>query len=218
MRRERGQSLRRAAGESQDRRGGALCRIPFALSLRERRDRVLNRLWGCPRVRLELSQQLVGMLRCENAPLNVGSFSGTACTLSALTRITKPGALHSGAGFGELDGPSVIALGVRFYHLLGEFGDLGEDPLLRELGHPIHPQRLSDWFTRHRKAAGIPAGSLHILRHTAATLALTATPPVPLHVVAGRLGDDPKTVLDTYAHVLSTSDEAAADVIAEALV
>jgi integrase len=88
----------------------------------------------------------------------------------------------------------------------------------RELGRPIHPQRLSDWFTRFRKAAGIPTGSLHILRHTAATLALTATPPVPLHVVAGRLGDDPKTVLDTYAHVLSTSHETAADVIAEALV
>jgi integrase len=68
-----------------------------------------------------------------------------------------------------------------------------------------------------RKAAGIPTGSLHILRHTAATLALTATPPVPLHVVAGRLGDDPKTVLDTHAHLLATSDEAAAGVIAEAL-
>jgi hypothetical protein len=40
---------------------------------------------------------------------------------------------------------------------------------------------------------------------------------VPLHVVAGRLGDDPKTVLDTYAHLLATSDEAAAGVIADAL-
>jgi hypothetical protein len=49
-------------------------------------------------------------------------------------------------------------------------------------------------------------------------LALTATPPVPLHVVAGRLGDDPTTVLTTYAHLLSTSDEAAAGVIAAALV
>ena len=71
-----------------------------------------------------------------------------------------------------------------------------------ELGRPIHPQRLTEAFARHRKAAGIPTGSLHILRHTAATLALTATPPVPLHVVAGRLGDDPKTVLGTYSHLL----------------
>jgi integrase len=87
-----------------------------------------------------------------------------------------------------------------------------------ELGRRIHPQQLTDGFRRRRKAAGIPTGSLHILRHTAATLALTAAPPVPLHVVAGRLRDDPKTILDTYAHLLSTNDEAAADVIAGALV
>ena len=56
------------------------------------------------------------------------------------------------------------------------------------LGGPIHPQRLTEWFSEHRKAAGIPIGSLHILRHTAATLALT--PGVPVHIVAARLGDD----------------------------
>jgi integrase len=86
-----------------------------------------------------------------------------------------------------------------------------------ELGAPIHPQRLTGWFARHRKAAGIPTGTLHVLRHTAATLALTATP-VPLHVVAGRLGDDPKTVLATYAHLLPHSDEAAAQTVAAQLV
>ena len=62
-----------------------------------------------------------------------------------------------------------------------------------ELGGAIHPQRLTEWFRRHREAAGIPTGSLHTLRHTAATLALTAG--VPVHIVAARLGDDPKTVL-----------------------
>jgi hypothetical protein len=40
---------------------------------------------------------------------------------------------------------------------------------------------------------------------------------VPLHVVAARIGDDPKTVLGTYSHLLATSDEAAAGVIAGAL-
>jgi len=74
-----------------------------------------------------------------------------------------------------------------------------------ELGRLIHPQRRTEWFARHRKAAGIPSG-LHVLRHTAATLALTADPPVPLHVLAGRLGDDPRTVLSTYAHLLPHSD------------
>lgn len=87
-----------------------------------------------------------------------------------------------------------------------------------ELGGIVHPQRLTDAFSAHRKAAGIPIGSLHILRHTSATLALTASPPVPLHVVAGRLGDDPKTVLSTYAHLLPHSDSIAADAIAAALV
>jgi hypothetical protein len=47
---------------------------------------------------------------------------------------------------------------------------------------------------------------------------LTSTPPVPLHVVAGRLGDDPKTVLGTYAHLLPHSDAVAADAVASALV
>jgi hypothetical protein len=49
----------------------------------------------------------------------------------------------------------------------------------------LHPQRLTEWFGRHRKAAGVTTGTLHILRHTHATLALTNG--VPLHVVAARL-------------------------------
>ncbi len=87
----------------------------------------------------------------------------------------------------------------------------------RELGRPINPEVLTHWFAKHRKAAGIPTGSLHVLRHTSATLALTATPPVPLHVVAGRLGDDPKTLLGTHAHLLPHSDAMAAEAVAAAL-
>lgn len=84
-----------------------------------------------------------------------------------------------------------------------------------ELGGPIRPQRLTKTFGRHRAAAGIPTGTLHTLRHTAATLALTAG--VPVHIVAARLGDDPKTVLSTYAHLLPQSDELAAERVAAAL-
>lgn len=80
------------------------------------------------------------------------------------------------------------------------------------LGGPTHPQRLTQWFGQHRKAAGIPTGTLHILRHTAATLALTAG--IPVHIVAARLGDDPGTVLSTYAHLLPQSDEQAAEQVA----
>lgn len=83
------------------------------------------------------------------------------------------------------------------------------------LGGHVHPQRLTQWFAEHRKAAGLPSGSLHILRHTSATLALTAG--VPVHIVAARLGDDAKTVLSTYAHLLPQSDELAAESVAAAL-
>jgi integrase len=84
-----------------------------------------------------------------------------------------------------------------------------------ELGGPVHPNRLSKRFSQHRKAAGIPTGTLHTLRHTAATLALTSG--VPVHIVAARLGDDPNTVLSTYAHLLPQSDELAAERVAALL-
>jgi hypothetical protein len=41
---------------------------------------------------------------------------------------------------------------------------------------------------------------------------------VPLHIVAARLGDDPRTMLHTYAHLLPQSDAAAADAVAAVLV
>jgi integrase len=84
-----------------------------------------------------------------------------------------------------------------------------------ELGSSIHPQKLTERFNKHRVAADIPTGTLHTLRHTAATLALTAG--VPVHIVAARLGDDPKTVLATYAHLLPQSDELAAERVAALL-
>jgi integrase len=85
-----------------------------------------------------------------------------------------------------------------------------------ELGGPIHPQRLTEVFGRQRKAAGIPMGTLHVLRHTHATHLLTNG--VPVHVVAARLGDHPNTVLRTYAHLLPHSDAEAAQRAAALLV
>jgi hypothetical protein len=40
---------------------------------------------------------------------------------------------------------------------------------------------------------------------------------VPVHIVAARFGDDARTVLTTYAHLLPQPDELAADRIAAAL-
>lgn len=68
---------------------------------------------------------------------------------------------------------------------------------------------------RGSRAAGIPTGTLHTPRHTAATLALSAG--VPVHIVAARLGDRAETVLSTYAHLLPQSDELAAERVAAAI-
>ena len=84
-----------------------------------------------------------------------------------------------------------------------------------ELGRPMHPNALSNQFVVRRKGAGIPVGSIHVLRHTSATLALEAR--IPLHVVAARGGDRPETMLATYAHLLRSSDATAADAVADAL-
>ena len=94
-------------------------------------------------------------------------------------------------------------------------GDAYEDRDLvfaNELGRPIYPSRITAAFLEHRKAAGITIGTFHTLRHTHTTLALSHG--VPLHVVAARIGDDPATVLRTYAHLLPTSDAAASEQIA----
>ena len=93
----------------------------------------------------------------------------------------------------------------------------GHDDLVfaDELGGPLRPATISDRFLTLRKGARISVGTMHVMRHTAATIALTEG--VPLHVVAARIGDDPKTVLSNYAHLLPHSDSEAAQVVAAAL-
>jgi integrase len=97
----------------------------------------------------------------------------------------------------------------------GEVYDHGDLVFCTQIGTPLHPARLTERFRELRKAAGLPTGSLHVLRHTAASLGLTAG--VPVHIVAARLGDDPATVLSTYAHLLPQSDEVAAERVAAVL-
>jgi integrase len=71
---------------------------------------------------------------------------------------------------------------------------------------------LTEAFSRHVAASKLPKIRLHDLRHTHTTIALTSG--VPLHVVAARIGDDPRVVLKTYSHLLPTSDAEAVDKIA----
>ncbi len=100
--------------------------------------------------------------------------------------------------------------------LAGDAYEHGDLVFCNELGRWIRPEWLTRAFPALRKAAGVPVGSLHALRHTSATLALTAG--VPLHVVAARLGDHPQTLLTTYAHLLPHSDVMAAEAVAAAIV
>ena len=48
-------------------------------------------------------------------------------------------------------------------------------------------------------------------------LVLMLTEGIPVHIVAARVGDDPKTVLDTYERLLARSDELAAERVARLL-
>lgn len=98
-------------------------------------------------------------------------------------------------------------------------GDAYEDRDLifaDELGGVISPQRLTEAFGALRKRSGIRPGRLHDVRHSHATHLLTEG--VPVHIVAARLGhSSPMVTLSVYAHVLPTSDERAAEVIAGVL-
>jgi integrase len=80
-------------------------------------------------------------------------------------------------------------------------------------GHPVHPERLSELFTRRLRSAGLPTIRLHDLRHTWATLALSAG--VHPKVVQERLGHANISItLDTYSHVTAGLHSDAADKVA----
>lgn len=86
----------------------------------------------------------------------------------------------------------------------------------REDGGPIHPQALSGLFDRRVKAAGVPRITLHGLRHTSATLGLSAG--VPLKIMSGRLGHSSMALTgDVYTHFLVDLDQDAADALGAAL-
>jgi integrase len=83
-----------------------------------------------------------------------------------------------------------------------------------EAALPYHPERVSKLFASAAKGAGLPRIRLHDLRHTYATLALSAG--VHPKVISERLGHASIAItLDCYSHCLPTlSEEAAARVAA----
>ncbi len=80
-----------------------------------------------------------------------------------------------------------------------------------ERGEALRPDRYSDLFAEHVRAAGLPAIRLHDMRHTAATVMLaTGVPPV---TVAGILGHSPDVLLRTYAHALPSAKRDAVNLL-----
>jgi integrase len=86
----------------------------------------------------------------------------------------------------------------------------------REDGRPLRPEYVTRDFQALALKAGLPVIRLHELRHTNASLALSAG--VDLKVVSERLGHSQIAITaDLYTHVNSGPGRAAADQIARAL-
>lgn len=84
-------------------------------------------------------------------------------------------------------------------------------------GRPIHSDKLAQRFKAMLRGAGLPPIRLYDLRHTAATLALSAG--VPPKVVAEQLGHASAAfTLDVYSHLLPHMQEEAAMKVAQVLV
>ncbi|WP_239029482.1 tyrosine-type recombinase/integrase [Pseudonocardia acidicola] len=68
-------------------------------------------------------------------------------------------------------------------------------------GRPIHPETITEWFTRLSWEAGLPPIRLHDVRHSYAAAALRAE--VPVKVVSERLGHSSVSFTqDTYIHMI----------------
>lgn len=92
---------------------------------------------------------------------------------------------------------------------------VGSDHLfVDELGAPLHPDTVSDWFAAAMAASGVTKlrGMHEALRHSCATLLLEAG--VSEHAVAARLGhDNVATTREIYQHSTTVMDAQAASAI-----
>jgi len=83
----------------------------------------------------------------------------------------------------------------------------------RENGSPLDPDSVTGAFERHVRRLGLPRLTLHGLRHTHATLGLSAG--VHVKVMSERLGHSTVAMtLDVYSHVIPAMQADAADRIA----
>jgi integrase len=83
-------------------------------------------------------------------------------------------------------------------------------------GRPIHPDTITEWFTRLRRQAELRPIRLHDVRHSYAPAAVRAG--VPVKVVSELLGHSSVSFTqDTYMHVIPGMDEHGARLAATAI-
>jgi integrase len=81
-----------------------------------------------------------------------------------------------------------------------------------EAGEPLNPNQISYRFRQAVAASDLRAIPLHGLRHTHATILLSAG--VPVHIVSARLGHaNPIITMNVYAHCLPRAQQAAVAVL-----
>lgn len=86
-------------------------------------------------------------------------------------------------------------------------------------GSPLDPKTITKWFARKGREFRRPDFSVHVTRHTHASLLLLSKDPViPILAISKRLGHSSVLMtLDTYCHLLPNTDKEAADRMAEIL-
>lgn len=79
-------------------------------------------------------------------------------------------------------------------------------------GIPMHPNTPYTWFVRFQKRNGLEHCSIHMLRHTTATLLIMNG--INIKLVSGRLGHtNTSTTANTYADYIKEADEIVADAL-----
>ncbi len=96
----------------------------------------------------------------------------------------------------------LLSLGITWNEDLNVF--------LHEDGKAVHPQLPYKQFTEFLKRHDLPAITFHALRHTNASLLISAG--VDVVTLSGRLGHADRTVtLNTYSHIIKNKEEQAAN-------
>jgi len=81
---------------------------------------------------------------------------------------------------------------------------------VHEDGTALHPHRPYKWFTEFLERHGLPKITYHQLRHTNASLLISAG--VDVVTLSGRLGHGDKNVtLNTYSHIIKSKEAQAAN-------